>query len=241
MSPYKFYFFIFILKKFLIVLAASSRARDQTHDLSHCSDNAGFLIHWTTRELHLFINFRNVLQDLWAEASLPIRKLEKLKGKRSVCKPDKYQTGTQLLCSFSVVSGVSVLMSPVQGNSQCVEGVEMSACCYWRCAQGGCVIRILKSAESTSALGYRDKEPPSTLSPRFPLLLMALHFSWSSLIPISDFCWILILCLYFYTVSVSAQMRVNGSFSLSIFLPYFSCIDCVIALRGDLSWESQCQ
>ena len=61
----------------------------------------------------------------------------------------------------------------------------------------------------------------SVFSPRFLPFPTALHFSWSSLILISGFYRIFILCLYSFSISVSTQMRVDGSFSLSVFLCYF--------------------
>ena len=74
----------------------------------------------------------------------------------------------------------------------------------------------------------------SVFSPRFLPFPTALHFSRSSLILISGFYRIFILCLYSFSISVSTQMRVDGSFSLSVFLSVISLdnphMNCVIAL-----------
>ena len=85
----------------------------------------------------------------------------------------------------------------------------------------------------------------SVFSPRFLPFPTALHFSRSSLILISGFYRIFILCLYSFSISVSTQMRVDGSFSLRVFLSVISLdiphMNCVTALSRDLSWDRQHQ
>ena len=62
---------------------------------------------------------------------------------------------------------------------------------------------------------------------------------------ISGFYGIFILCLYSFSISVSTQMRVDGSFSLSVFLSVISLdiphMNCAIALSRDLSWDRRHQ
>ena len=101
--------------------------------------------------------------------------------------------------------------------------------------------KLVPGAKKTGDCWFRK----SVFSPRFLPFPTALCFSWSSLILISSFYRIFILCLYSFSISVSTQMRVDGSFSLSVFLSVISLdiphMNCAIALSRDLSWDRQHQ